>query len=155
MHCPLVMFSAKIRVKNFLTIFYTFSICHLGRNWSNIKIFLLRWSDPSFSLICFDLLQSDQVSVCLFFVPFFATWLFFEVISKEPSLNSIPIPNLKRGGQHNDQKMNYSNNYWYKSGKTTHTHSSFITCFFTHPTFFTKLAWKSGFCFVTWSRAAL
>ena len=27
--------------------------------------------------------------------PFFATWLFFEVISNEPSLNSIPIPNLK------------------------------------------------------------
>lgn len=28
--------------------------------------------------------------------PFFATWLFFEVISNEPSLNSIPIPKLKR-----------------------------------------------------------
>ena len=29
------------------------------------------------------------------FLPFFATWVFFELISKEPSLNSIPIPNLK------------------------------------------------------------
>lgn len=28
-------------------------------------------------------------------LPFFATWVFLELISKEPSLNSIPIPNLK------------------------------------------------------------
>ena len=28
------------------------------------------------------------------FLPFLAAWLFLDVISREPSLNSIPIPNL-------------------------------------------------------------
>ena len=41
-----------------------------------------------------SLVRISSITVLCIPLPLLATWVFLDVINKEPSLNSIPIPNL-------------------------------------------------------------
>ena len=43
-----------------------------------------------------SLVRISLITVLFILLPLLATWVFLDVINKEPSLNSIPIPNLWR-----------------------------------------------------------